>query len=130
MVKYDKRFSRDIAKWMLNLANASRLYYSQYLPEASQDDFEWSALHDPQSVIAYEALKENLGGKKLYGTGDAKKNGWAQTNLGIYGSSHVGYLGAILASTDVAGILKLDLNKTDFFGENESPLLPPVQPAR
>ena len=121
MVKYDKRFARDIAKWILNLANASRLYYPQYLPEASQDDFAWSVLHDPQSVIAYEGLKENLDGKKLYGTGDAKKNGWSQTNLGIYGSSHVGYLGAIIESTDVAGILKLDINKTDFFGENTSP---------
>ena len=121
MVKYDKRFARDIAKWILNLANASRLYYPQYLPEASQDDFAWSTLHDPEAVIAYEALKENLDGKKLYGTGDAKKNGWAHTNLGIYGSSHVGFLGAIIEATDVVGILKLDLNITDFFGENTSP---------
>ena len=33
----------------------------------------------------------------------------------------MGYLGAIIESTDVAGILKLDINKTDFFGENTSP---------
>lgn len=121
MVKYDKRFARDIAKWVLNLANASRLYYPQYLPEDDQDDYQWSAAHDPQSVIAYEALKENLEGKSLYGTGDAKREGWAQTNLGIYGSSHVGYLGAIVESTDVEGILKLDINKTDFFGQHAFP---------
>jgi hypothetical protein len=121
MVKYDKRFSRDIAKWMLNLANASRLFYPEFLSPTSQDDYEWSAQHDPQSVIAYEALKENLNGKPLYGTGDAKRSGWAQTNLGIYGSSHVGYLGSIVEATDVQGILKLDLNKTDFFGENTFP---------
>ena len=121
MIKYDKRFARDIAKWTLNLANASRFYYAQYLPQTDQDDYAWSAQHDPQSVIAYEALKENLDGKKLYGTGDAKRGGWAQTNLGIYGSSHVGYLGAIVESTDVEGILKLDINKTDFFGQNTFP---------
>ena len=121
MVKYDKRFARDIAKWTLNLANASRLFYPQYLPPADQDDHSWSEQHDPQSVIAYEALKENWNGKKLYGTGDAKRSGWAQTNLGIYGSSHVGYLGAIVESTDVEGILKLDVNKTDFFGKNPFP---------
>jgi hypothetical protein len=121
MVKYDKRFARDIAKWILNLANASRLYYAQFLPQADQDDYAWSALHDPQSVIAYEALKENSSGKKLYGTGDAKRGGWAQTNLGIYGSSHIGYLGAVVESTDVDGILKLDINKTDFFGKNTFP---------
>ncbi len=121
MVKYDKRFARDIAKWTLNLANASRLYYPQFLPQSDQDDYSWSAQYDPQSLIAYEALKENWNGKKLYGTGDAKRNGWAQTNLGLYGSSHVGYLGAMIESTDVEGILKIDINKTDFFGENDFP---------
>jgi hypothetical protein len=121
LMKYDKRFARDIAKWTLNLANASRLFYPQYLPPTDQDDHAWSAQYDPQSVIAYEALKEDLNGKKLYGTGDAKKNGWAQTNLGIYGSSHAGYLGAVAEPTDVEGILLLDLNATDFFGENAFP---------
>ncbi|MBA4053514.1 MAG: laminin G [Marivirga sp.] len=121
MVKYDKRFARDIAKWMLNLANASRLYYAQFLPSTSQDDYDWSTLYDPESLIAYEALKENLDGKKLYGTGDAKREGWGETNLGVYGSSQAGYLGAIVESTDVEGVLQLDINKTDFFGENPFP---------
>lgn len=124
LVKYDKRFARDIGKWVLNLANASRLFYSQYLPQTSQDDYAWSSANDPESVIAYEALKEKNNYDNnipLYGTGDAKRNGWAQTNLGLYGSSHVGYLGAIVETTDVAGILKLDMNKTDFFGDNPFP---------
>ena len=115
MVKYDKRFARAIGKWMLNLANASRFFYSKYLPPASQDDFAWSSTNDPKSVIAYEALKENMNGNKLFATGDAKRNGWAQTNLGIYGSSSVGYLAALVDTTDVSGILLLDVNKTDFF---------------
>lgn len=121
MVKYDKRFARAIAKWTLNLANASRFFYSQYLPETSQDDFAWSAAHDPQSVIAYEALKENIGGKKLYATGDAKNGGWAQTNLSLYSSSSVGYLAAVVNTTDVDGILLLDVNKTDFFSDYKFP---------
>ncbi|WP_084137876.1 LamG-like jellyroll fold domain-containing protein [Chryseolinea serpens] len=121
LVKYDKRFARAIAKWTLNLANASRLFYSQYLPQTSQDDFAWSSLHDPQSVIAYEALKENKDGKKLYATGDAKNGGWAETNLSLYSSSSVGYLAAVVDPTDVDGILLLDVNKTDFFGQNKFP---------
>jgi len=121
MVKYDKRFARAIAKWTLNLANASRLFYSQYLPQTDQDDFAWSAANDPQSVIAYEALKENKDGKKLYGTGDAKNGGWAQTNLSLYSSSSVGYLAAVVDPTDVDGIVLLDVNKTDFFGQNKFP---------
>ncbi|CAN5463130.1 hypothetical protein BH10BAC4_BH10BAC4_06960 [soil metagenome] len=121
LVKYDKRFARAIGKWTLNLANASRLYYPKYLPSASQDDFGWSISNDPESVIGYEALKENSNGKLLYGTGDAKRNGWAQTNLGLYGSSSVGYLAAVVDTTNVSGVLRLDLNRTDFYGENKFP---------
>ena len=124
LIKYDKRFARSIAKWTLNLANASRLFYSQYLPPTSQDDFTWSSTLDPQSVIAYEALKEKNSfdnNKPLYGTGDAKRNGWAQTNLSLYSSSSVGYLAALVETTDVEGILLLDVNKTDFFSESTYP---------
>lgn len=120
LIKYDKRFARGIAKWTLNLANASRLFYSQYLPQASQDDFVWSSTFDPGSVIAYEALKEKNSFNNnipLYGTGDAKRNGWAQTNLSLYSSSSVGYLAALVEPTNVEGILLLDVNKTDFFNE-------------
>jgi hypothetical protein len=121
LAKYDKRFARDIAKWALNMANASRLFYAQFLPAMAQDDYGWSTLHDANSVIAYEAVKEKHNGRALFGTGDAKREGWGQTNLGVYGSSHVGYLGSIVNFTDVDGILRLDINSTDFFGENVFP---------
>jgi hypothetical protein len=39
----------------------------------------------------------------------------AATDLGLYGSSHVGILGGIVRETNVAGILQLDLLKTDYF---------------
>lgn len=122
LVKYDKRFTRDLAKWTLNVANASRFFYRPY--PSSQDDFTWSATHDPDAVIAYEALKErdsHNGNLPLRATGDAKRNGWAATNLGLYGSSSVGYLAAVVNTTDVEGILLLDVNKTDFFLENAYP---------
>lgn len=124
IIKYDKRYARAISKWILNLANASRLYYSKYLATDRQDDYLWCTTNDPASVIAYEALKEQnnyAGNLPLYGTGDAKRNGWASTNLGLYGSSHVGYLAAVVDTTDVEGILKLDVNKTDFYGQNAFP---------
>ncbi len=124
LMKYDKRYANAIAKWTLNLANASRLFYSKNLPADRQDDYTWSSTNDPESVIAYEALKEKNeydNNEPLYGTGDAKRNEWASTNLGLYGSSHVGYLGAIVETTDVEGILKLDANATDFYGQNAFP---------
>jgi len=37
------------------------------------------------------------------------------TDLGLYGSSHVGILGGIVSATDVEGILQLDLLKTDYY---------------
>ncbi len=117
LMKYDKRYARAISKWLLNLANATRLFYPAYLDAVKQDDYAWSQEHDPQSVIAYEALKENWEGKALYGTGDARRSGWAATNLGVYGSSHVGYLAAITDLTNIDGILRLDLNATDFYGD-------------
>lgn len=116
VMKYDKRFTRDLAKWILNVANASRFFYRPY--PSSQDDFDWSAANDPDAVLAYEALKEHdshNGNLPLRATGDAKRNGWAATNLGLYGSSSVGYLAAVVEKTDVEGILLLDVNKTDFF---------------
>jgi hypothetical protein len=39
----------------------------------------------------------------------------ATTDLGLYGSSHVGILGGIIKPTNVEKILQLDLLKTDYF---------------
>ncbi len=107
--------TKAIAKWILNVANASRLFYSTYLPENQQSDYDWCTTNDPDAVVAYEAIKELWQGTALYARGDSKDAGWASTNLGLYGSSHVGYLGALLAPTNVEGILTIDANITDFF---------------
>jgi len=58
---------------------------------------------------------ESLSDKAPYATGDAKKNGWAKTNLGIYGSSYVGIFGGIIKKTNIEGILRLDCLATDFY---------------
>jgi hypothetical protein len=113
LVRYDDRFARAIGKWTLNVANASRYFYSAYLPDTMQDNEAWTRQYDPFSSIAYEALREHPTGP--YGTGDAMNGNWAETNLGLYGSSHVGIFGALIDTTDVQGILKLDLLKTDYY---------------
>ena len=43
------------------------------------------------------------------------------TDLGLYGSSHVGSLGGIVKPTNVDGILQLDLIKTDYFHDTSYP---------
>ncbi|MGE5498376.1 MAG: LamG-like jellyroll fold domain-containing protein [Syntrophothermus sp.] len=115
MVRYDKRFARAIGKWVLNIANAARLFYPKYLPAANQDSYDWSSRYDSGSYIAHEAIRKNVSGNSPYATGDAISGGWGRTNLALYGSSHVGVLASIVDTTEVQGILKLDLLKTDYF---------------
>ncbi len=123
LVKYDKRFARAIGKWMLNLANASRLMYWNALAQENQEpqSYAWASVNDPQACIPYESMKENRNGKKPYAMGDAVDGKWAATNLSLYSGSSVGYMAALIEKTNVEGILQLDLNVTDFFGENTYP---------
>ncbi len=121
LVRYDDRYAHALGKWTLNLANASRLFYANYLPDENQDARGWTSLYDPGSAIAYEALKETLDGRAPFATGDAIRGGWSATNLALYGSSHVGMLGGIVSSTNIEGILQLDLLKTDFYRNEAFP---------
>ncbi len=121
MVRYDKRYARAIGKWILNLANATRLMYPGFLPNTHQDSHTWSDEYDPNGVMGYEALREKDNGLDLVSTGDAKKGGWAGTNLSLYSTSSIGYLGAILEKTNEEKILKIDLLKTDFFKDAAYP---------
>ena len=121
MVRYDKRFARAIGKWILNLANATRLFYQGYLPANQQDATLWSNTYDPQHVIGYESLRQKYSGLSPYSTGDALGGGWAGTNLSLYSTSSIGYLGAILEKTNVEKILKINLLKTDFYRKSAYP---------
>ncbi len=120
-LKYDERFATALGKWCLNIANASRLFYGKYLPEQNQSNAHWLQNYDPHNCIAYEGLKEIENNLSPVATGDAMAAGWAETNLGLYGSSHVGIFGAIIDTTNVRGILKLDLNATDYYAQNIFP---------
>ncbi len=115
LVRYDDRFARAIGKWVLNAANAARLFYPNYLPDQNQDSEEWAHQYDPNSVIGHEALRRLQNGNSPYATGDAISGGWGMTNLALYGSSHIGIFGGIIDTTNVPMILKLDLLKTDYF---------------
>jgi hypothetical protein len=56
-----------------------------------------------------------------YATGDPMSWSWGATNLGLYGSSHVGILGGIVSRTDDEKILQLDLLKTDYYHDKAYP---------
>ncbi|MCW8849313.1 MAG: LamG domain-containing protein, partial [Melioribacteraceae bacterium] len=121
VIRYDERFANSIGKWMLNAANAARLFYPNYLPKFKQDSEEWSDIYDPNSYIGHEALRQEVYNVSPFGTGDAMAGGWGATNLALYASSHAGIYGGIIDTTNIEGILKLDLLKTDYFQENSYP---------
>lgn len=121
LAKYDKRYARALAKWLLNVASACRLFYHNSLPAENQDSYAWASANDPEASIPYEAIKQNWQGKSPFATGDAIRGGWAATNLSLYSGSSVGYLAAVVETTNVPEILQIDLNKTDFYGENTFP---------
>jgi hypothetical protein len=121
LVRYDDRYAKAMGKYLLNMSNSARLFYSKYLPAENQDGAEWSRENDPNSYIAYEALRRYKDDKSPFATGDAMAGGWAQTNLSLYSSAAVGYLGSILDTTNIEGILTFDLLKTDFFHSEAYP---------
>ena len=58
LARYDERYARDLGKWILNAANASRLFYANAHDADHQSSHAWAARHDPKSAIAYEGLRK------------------------------------------------------------------------
>jgi hypothetical protein len=56
-----------------------------------------------------------------YASGDPLTWGWGNTDLGLYGSSYVGILGGMIETTNIPGILRIDLLKTDYYRETAYP---------
>ena len=123
VVKYDKKYARSIAKWILNLSNASRFFYCSGLPPENQESnsYQWSSQYDDYDCIPYESIRENRNGIKPFAMGDAVTGGWAATNLSLYSGSSIGYLASLIEPVNVEGILQIDLNITDFRGNNSYP---------
>ncbi|MBC7328404.1 hypothetical protein H5T87_09885 [bacterium] len=113
--RYDSRYAHCIGKWLLNLANSARLFFPNELPPDKQSSYFWVKKQGGKVPIAYEGLRQNWEGKSPYGTGDALKEAWARTDLGLYGSGHMGLLSALFHPTNVAGIVMWDCLATDFY---------------
>jgi hypothetical protein len=147
VVRYDQRYARAIARYALNAANSIRLLQGEGLDANHQDHAEWKARWDPQNHLFYEGLKswDPSPARTLrpYATGDPVLLGWipglsqvdpkeyfaqrsewfgdSAYNLSMYMGNHVGFLGGIVALTDVPGILRWDCLATDWFGQSAYP---------
>jgi hypothetical protein len=57
LARYDTRYAHDIGKWVLNLANAARLFYPNAHDAKHQSSYAWAQAHDRKSAIAYEGIR-------------------------------------------------------------------------
>jgi hypothetical protein len=130
MVKYEPQYAKAIGKYMLNVVNASRLFY----PDQVDDTHQWlpDLKNLTNGIIGYEGVrkiddynKPALKGVSPVSTGDGPK--WVagqprESLFSLYSTSIAGVFGAIVHTTDVEGILALDCNATDFYAENKYPV--------
>jgi len=123
LVKYQPQYARTVGKWMLNNASACRLFYPMQIDKHHQ----WNS--DLQNItndnIAYEGLrrvdsysKPSLKGATPVALGDGPR--WINGNpresmFSVYSSSPVGILGAVISTTNIKGVLRLNCNATDFY---------------
>lgn len=122
MVRYDPSYANAVGKWMLNAANASRFFYTQYMPDDHETIPQRAAI--TKGVIGYEGIihspsyPEYAHLKAPVAQGDGPL--WAKGNpdvsqFSVYGSGHAGIFGSIIRTTNIPGILQLNLLATDFF---------------
>ncbi len=129
MVRYEPKYAQAIGHWMLNAAQAARLFYPGEIPDDHQTLPQKMSI--TRNVIAYEGVKkyDHLGYADLEGVspvalGDGPL--WVEGNpevsqFSIYGSAHAGVFGAIIRKTNVDKILKLDCLATDFYRNKAYP---------
>ncbi|MBI5685748.1 MAG: hypothetical protein HZC54_11775 [Verrucomicrobia bacterium] len=98
------------------------------MPEPRGHDRVWLRLRNLSVAPAGASLRmEQLHwriqlDRSPFATGDPLLNKWgAKTDLGVYGSAHVGYLAALVEQTNQEHILQLDLLATDFFRDRAYP---------
>ncbi len=126
MVKYDPSLATAIGKWMLNNANASRLFFPLEIDDDHQACPELKNLTG--NIIGYEGLRKTDRYGKISAVPVAEGDGpsWTsgmppQTMFSLYSTSPIGIFGAIISTTDVECILSLDCNVTDFYAARPFP---------
>lgn len=130
LVKYEPQYARAIGRYMLNVVNASRLFY----PDQIEDKYQWlpEKKNITNGIIGYEGVRKTddlnnpaLAGVSPVAIGDGPK--WVEgqpeeSMFSLYSTSIAGVFGAIVNTTDVEGILMLDCNATDFYASNDYPV--------
>lgn len=146
IARYNASLARSLARWLVNLCSASRLFYTDQLPPGNQTD--WGDPRNsgaPVPPFPYEALRAcdfvpSLGActgpAAPFGTGDygcpwpsgpdqrAHCGPWSNTsctNLAGYMGASVGIAAAICVPAGAPGVQQADLLATDYFHEPAYP---------
>lgn len=125
VVQYDARFAKSIGQWMLHLTSNSRYFFSTETDEANQSCTYVEACQniDPRikEAIPYEGIRKESQGRSPWFGGDPTVYGWAETDFSLYSGAHLGILASIIHETNVEAILRIDLQKTQFYNEHNFP---------
>ncbi len=117
MLKYDPRYADDIGKYVLNLVNNAKVFFPHEMPLSEQSMGNFLSF-DKYGSICYEGFRNQFAGVNGYAMGDGTTMFGIPSDLSLYSSAFTGFLGGLVSETNVEGILQLDLNTTDSFGDN------------
>ncbi|GAA0316985.1 hypothetical protein GCM10008967_04470 [Bacillus carboniphilus] len=125
VAQYDARYAKSIGEWMLHLTSNSRYFYATETDEKNQSCTYVEACHGIddriKEAIPYEGIRKESQGRSPWFGGDPTVYGWAQTDFSLYSGSHTGILASIVEETNVEGILRLDVQATQFYNEHAFP---------
>ena len=122
IARYYPSYADAIGKYLLNVAANSRLFYEGELPDGQSQ--HGGAPHTENMPVAYEAVRKSYNGITPYQKADPTSGLWenaSRYDYGLYGGGMVGMMAAMVDSTDVEKILKLDCRATDFYGADGYP---------
>jgi len=120
MVKYDARYGDAIGKYILNLVSNARYFFPQ-THALSHQSMNSYLTFDTNGTLIYEGFRRSWNSVTGYAMGDATTMFGQPSDLSLYSSAFIGGLGAIVAPTNINGILRIDLNATDSFGPSAIP---------
>ena len=116
-VKYDTRYASVVGKYLLNVVNNAKVFFSQNIP-LSKQTMDCYLPFDKNGSLCYEGFRNRDGG---FAMGDATEMFGQPCDLSLYSSVFIGMLGGIVEETNQKGVLRYDLNATDSYGVNDYP---------
>lgn len=128
--KYDTRYASSIGKWMNHLISNSRYYFPDQVKNENQSMYNSEYASEAQAfntiaqnIFPYEGIRKADNNRTPWFGGDPTVYNWAQTDFSVYSGASMGMLASLYETTNVEGILKIDLNQGDYYNDTYSTYL-------